>query len=156
MLGALAASAVGDVALAGRGRGAFAAGLAAFAAAHATFSAAFVTLAAQPVASLLPAVVGAAGAVPAWRALRSRWTVPERLSRAVGGYLGLVLVMASLATVAATRGGPGLAIGALLVAGSDLAVARDRFGRSSFANKAVGLPTYYAGQTLLALQVLTG
>jgi uncharacterized membrane protein YhhN len=100
-------------------------------------------------------VVGAVLAVPAWRALRSRWAVPPRLRGAVAGYLALVAVMAGLAVVAAlARGAWPLALGALLVGGSDLAVARERFGRSGFANKLVGLPSYYAGQTLLALQVL--
>lgn len=157
MLVALAASAVGDVVLAGRGTAAFVAGLGAFTAAHATFAAAFVALTAQPVASLLAGGVAAVGAVPAWRTVRSRWTVPTRLRTAVAGYLGLVLVMIGLAVVAAgTNGRWGLAVGAVLVGGSDLAVARERFGRASFANKLVGLPTYYAGQVLWALQVLGG
>jgi uncharacterized membrane protein YhhN len=99
-------------------------------------------------------VAGAALAVPAWRALRSRWSVPTRLRGAVAGYLGLVAAMVGLAAVAAlARGAWPLALGALLVGGSDLAVARERFGRSGFANKLLGLPSYYAGQTLLALQV---
>jgi uncharacterized membrane protein YhhN len=33
---------------------------------------------------------------------------------------------------------------------SDLAVARDRFVAPSFANRSWGLPSYYAGQLLLA------
>jgi uncharacterized membrane protein YhhN len=157
MSAALVASAIGDVVLAGRGRIAFIAGLGAFTLAHATFAAAFTVLAGRPEASLLAAGIGAAGAVPAWRALRRRWTVPARLRPAVAGYLALVLAMVGVAVVAAvTSGRPSLAVGALLVGGSDLAVARERFGRASFANKAVGLPTYYAGQVLLALQVLFG
>jgi uncharacterized membrane protein YhhN len=43
-----------------------------------------------------------------------------------------------------------LGLGALLVAGSDIAVARERFVAPGFANKLVGLPTYYLGQILIA------
>jgi uncharacterized membrane protein YhhN len=157
MLVALVASAVGDVVLAGRGKTAFVGGLGAFTAAHATFAAAFAALAAQPVASLLAGGIAALGAVPAWRAVRFHWTVPPRLRAAVAGYLGLVLVMIALAVVVAgAHGRWALAAGAVLVGGSDLAVARERFGRASFANKLVGLPTYYAGQALLALVVAWG
>ena len=35
----------------------------------------------------------------------------------------------------------------------DLAVARHRFVKASFINRAAGLPTYYAAQMLLALTV---
>jgi uncharacterized membrane protein YhhN len=157
MLVALAISAVGDVILAGRDRVTFALGLLAFTVAHAAFAVAFTLR-----ADALPASLGAAGlaalaAVPAWRALRSRWSVPRALRGPVAGYLGLVLAMAGLALVAAaTRGSWPLAVGAVLVGGSDLAVARERFGRASFANKLLGLPAYYAGQVLLALQVASG
>ena len=43
------------------------------------------------------------------------------------------------------------AAGAVLFYLSDLAVARQRFVHPSFANRVLGLPTYYAGQLLLAL-----
>jgi uncharacterized membrane protein YhhN len=59
----------------------------------------------------------------------------------------------ALATGAAQRA-PALVVGALLVAGSDLAVARERFATKGFVNKAVGLPTYYLGQTLVALALV--
>jgi uncharacterized membrane protein YhhN len=44
-------------------------------------------------------------------------------------------------------------IGALSFYFSDLFVARDRFLRSEFANRLIGLPLYYAGQFLLAFSV---
>lgn len=46
-----------------------------------------------------------------------------------------------------------LACGILLVAGSDIAVGRERFGEPLFACKLLGLPTYYAGQTLIVLSL---
>lgn len=157
MLVALAVSAVGDVVLASRGRAAFVLGLLAFTVAHATFATAFTLRAEALPASLGAAGLGAVAAVPVWRALRSRWSVPQRLRGPVAGYLTLVLVMAGLALVAAATRGPWvLAVSAVLVGGSDLAVARERFERASFANKALGLPAYYAGQTLLALQLASG
>jgi hypothetical protein len=36
---------------------------------------------------------------------------------------------------------------------SDLFVARDRFLKSEFANRLIGLPMYYVGQFLLAFSV---
>ncbi|MDA0700641.1 MAG: lysoplasmalogenase family protein, partial [bacterium] len=66
--------------------------------------------------------------------------------------LGTMVVLA-LATGSA-RPAPALVLGALLVVGSDLAVARERFVTAGFVNKAVGLPTYYLGQTLVALALV--
>jgi uncharacterized membrane protein YhhN len=48
------------------------------------------------------------------------------------------------------------AAGALLFYLSDLAVARHRFIHKSFINRALGLPTYYLGQFLLALTIGAG
>lgn len=45
------------------------------------------------------------------------------------------------------------ALGSLLFYLSDLAVARNRFIRPDFVNRAVGLPLYYAGQFLLVLTI---
>ncbi len=45
------------------------------------------------------------------------------------------------------------AAGAILFYLSDLAVARHRFVRPSFVNRAIGLPAYYVGQLLLALTI---
>lgn len=45
------------------------------------------------------------------------------------------------------------ATGALLFYLSDLAVARHRFVRPEFVNRAVGLPLYYVGQLLIALTI---
>ena len=154
---ALAASALGDVSLAGRGRAAFATGLAAFTAAHLAYAVAFGLRIDALGAVLAGAAVGLLAARPGWRALASRLSVPTSLRGPVAGYLTTVTVMLGLAlVVGAVRGAWPLALGAVLVGGSDVAVARERFGRPGFANKLVGLPTYYAGQLLIALQVAGG
>jgi YhhN family len=44
-------------------------------------------------------------------------------------------------------------IGAISFYLSDLFVARDRFVQTAFLNRLPGLPTYYAGQFLLAFSV---
>ena len=44
-------------------------------------------------------------------------------------------------------------IGAMSFYFSDLFVARDRFLKSDFSNRLIGLPTYYLGQFLLAFSV---
>jgi uncharacterized membrane protein YhhN len=48
------------------------------------------------------------------------------------------------------------AVGAVLFYLSDLAVARHRFVRESFLNRAIGLPVYFSGQILLAMTVGAG
>jgi uncharacterized membrane protein YhhN len=65
-----------------------------------------------------------------------------------------MLVCAFAATLPAGR--PlALWVGALLFYVSDLAVARNRFVAPGFANRAWGLPAYYAGQMLLASTLMT-
>jgi uncharacterized membrane protein YhhN len=154
---ALAASALGDVSLAGRGRAAFRTGLAAFTVAHLAYAAAFALRVDALEAVLAGAALGLIAARPSWRALTAHLSVPSSLRRAVAGYLAIVAVMLGLALAAGVfRGAWPLALGAVLVGGSDVAVARERFGRASFSNKRVGLPTYYAGQLLIALQIAAG
>jgi uncharacterized membrane protein YhhN len=46
-----------------------------------------------------------------------------------------------------------VALGAFLFYISDLAVARHRFVKTEFVNRALGLPAYYAGQILIALSI---
>jgi uncharacterized membrane protein YhhN len=41
-------------------------------------------------------------------------------------------------------------VGALAFTASDISVARDRFARHEFLNRAWGLPLYYAAQLLIA------
>lgn len=152
-LAALALSAGGDVALAVRSRRGFLGGLALFLAAHATFAVAFAVRGVAALA-LIAAGVGLSLALAlGWRAWRAR--LPEAMRAPVAAYA--VVLGAMVATVLATGAAhpaPVLVVGALLVAGSDLAVARERFATRGFVNKAIGLPAYYLGQTFVALALV--
>lgn len=152
---AILLSAVGDVALAARGKRAFLAGLAAFASAHALYTVAF-ALHGPRVATWAWTGVGAALLVgSAWLALRRR--VPAGLRALVAVYAAILGAMTATGAAAGiTHGSAGLAVGAVLVAGSDMAVGRERFATRSFTNKLVGLPSYYLGQVLLALALGAG
>ena len=129
---------------------AFRAGVLAFGAGHGAFAAAFLS---QP---LDMAWLAGSGAVLAatlfavWRWLRP--TLPGDMRIAVSGYLVVIGVMSALACAFAGAGGPfTAALGALTFTASDVSVARDRFVRHEFFNRAWGLPLYYCAQLLLAL-----
>lgn len=131
---------------------AFQAGLASFLLAHITFAAAF--LYPPP---YLPALIGAAVLLlPAgWRALRwLRPHLPMALVRPVYAYVAAISVMVVTALGMAVGHGTWLvALGALLFAISDLAVARQQFMGTGFADALWGLPLYYTAALLLATSV---
>ena len=88
----------------------------------------------------------------AWRVYR--WLVPgvpRQLKPAVGAYCVVITTMVAIAvgTTVAT-GDARVAIGAVMFFVSDLSVARDKFVAPGFANRAWGLPLYYAAQLVLA------
>jgi uncharacterized membrane protein YhhN len=59
--------------------------------------------------------------------------------------------MSTLACGVTAAGGPwAVAAGALAFTASDVSVARDRFVRPQFLNRAWGLPLYYVAQLLIA------
>lgn len=135
-------------------RRSFRLGLLTFLAGHAAYIVAFNT--AQPwshwsLAVLLPVAVAAAAAT------RWLWPHTKAMRGAVLAYIIIISVMAwggvtlSLSGVLPITAG----VGATLFFLSDLAVARHRFVKASFLNRAVGLPAYYAGQMLLAFTVGT-
>jgi len=130
----------------------FTAGLLAFLLGHLAYVGAFST-ALPPSAWPLPilAVVGAAGAA----AVRWLWPHLGRRRAPVLAYIAAISLMAwgGLATAAAGALAVRAAIGAVLFYLSDLAVARQRFVRPAFINRALGLPMYYLGQLLLALSI---
>jgi uncharacterized membrane protein YhhN len=64
--------------------------------------------------------------------------------------IGYVVVIVAMVIGALAIGRGRLVVGALLFFASDLAVARDKFIAKTFANKAWGLPAYYAGQLAIA------
>ena len=142
----LAAGVVGDTALLGRGRTPFTLGLVAFLIGHGLYVVAAVRRA--PDASwlspwdLAPLAVGVV-------ALARLWPHLGGLRVPVAFYVATIVAM-MVGAIGIAREAPLFTVGASLFFASDLAVARERFVTQSFANKAWGLPAYYAGQLLIA------
>ncbi len=88
-----------------------------------------------------------------------RWLWPHtgRMKGPVTTYVAVITVLmwGGIAVSAAHTLPITAAMGAILFALSDLAVARNRFVVESFLNRAIGLPLYYTGQLLLAWTVGT-
>jgi len=146
---ALLLSASGDVALTVRTARGFLLGLLCFAFAHGTYALAFARRGVALGTLALTAALAALAAWGAWRAFGGR--VPRRMRVPVALYLAVLAAMlAAGGATAILHRSWRLGIGALLVAGSDVAVARERFVAPGFANKLIGLPTYYLGQILIA------
>ncbi|WP_158636378.1 lysoplasmalogenase [Aerolutibacter ruishenii] len=148
---ALALSWLGDVLLLARRSAVFLAGLGAFLLAHVVFAWAFAGWPLHGGGLLAGAVLMAGvGAV----VLRLFWPRLKPLYRvAVPAYVMAIGVMCTLAIGAGAGAGSGawwLPAAALAFAASDIAVARERFIGHAFANKAWGLPLYYAAQLVLA------
>ena len=145
----LVLSLVGDALLLSERTAAFLAGLGAFLLAHAAYSVAFAWAGVS-----LPALAGAAVAAVALGAGVLRWLGPglgPSYRGPVVAYVAVILIMVSLAVGHAAHSGRwGVAVGALVFAASDLAVARQKFVRAAFVNKAWGLPAYYVAQWMLA------
>jgi uncharacterized membrane protein YhhN len=130
----------------------FSAGLTAFLLGHLAYLGAFrsaLPLSSWPIAALAP-VLAASGLAAAWL-----WKRLGRRRVPVLAYVVAISLMAwgGLATAAAGALPIRAAIGAVLFYLSDLAVARQRFVRPAFINRALGLPVYYLGQLLLALSI---
>jgi uncharacterized membrane protein YhhN len=154
VLTALVLGAAGDVCLIPPGRAWFLAGLSAFLASHLAYLAAFATradpLAADPAATLAILAMGSALVWYLWPHLGA-------LRVPVLAYALAITAMLVAATAVFDASGLDTAFrwcvlgGATLFYLSDVSVARDRFvPRTGFANRAVGLPLYYAAQFLLA------
>jgi uncharacterized membrane protein YhhN len=146
----LALCMLGDLLLIPRERSAvFRAGIFAFLAGHVAYSAAFVT---RPLAAAGLVPGGLLLAALIWGVLRwLRPSLPGDMVNAVRVYMVVIGVMSALACGVTAAGGPAaVAVGALTFTASDVLVARNRFMRREFVNRAVGLPLYYGGQLLLA------
>jgi len=132
----------GDLLLIPRNRPAvFRAGVLAFLLGHLAYAAGFIT---QPLAWHGLAIGAALLALVIFVVLR--WlgpSLPADMVWPVRAYLFVIAVMSVLACGVT-------AAGALAFTASDVSVARDRFLRHEFANRAWGLPLYYAAQLLLA------
>lgn len=143
----------GDVALLSSAKRWFLVGLSLFLAGHIAYVVAFATMA-TPKTWLTPMAVVPMVALSA--ALWWLWRYLGSYRPAVIAYIVTITVMliAALAVMISgelSRGRGALILtGAVLFAVSDLAVARDKFIASGFENRAWGLPTYYAGQLLIA------
>jgi len=127
-------------------------GLVSFLAAHVAYVAGFHTVTpvhAWPFALAVPFVAASV--------IVARWLWPHlgAMKAPVAAYMAVITVMVwgAASVFAAGRIGWQAAAGALLFYLSDVSVARDRFVRRAFVNRAWGLPAYYAGQVLLALSM---
>ncbi len=153
---ALAFSVVGDVLLLWTDKRVFLAGLVAFLLGHVAYVGAFASLGLAPVGAIGAAVLLGPIAWALWR-----WLGPHtgRLRPAVLAYLAVIgaMICASFGAYAASPSLARLAMAAAAVvfAASDVAVARQRFVKPGFENRAVGLPLYYAAQLVLAAAVTT-
>ncbi|GAB4510185.1 MAG: hypothetical protein Tsb0020_27180 [Haliangiales bacterium] len=146
MMVALVLSAVGDVALIGKSKPAFLAGLSAFLLAHLAYAWVSVTLDPAPLWSGLAAVPVLAVAGGVWRWLRGH---VGRLAVPVLAYIAAITAMVVLAAGVGAHGEPAHALlvaSAVLFFVSDIFVARQRFVAPGFINRALGLPLYFAAQ----------
>ena len=151
-LAALAFSAVGDVALAVRAKTGFLVGLGSFALAHVVYTVAFAVRGFDGVTIVPTAIAAALVGGGTWLAFGRR--ASGSLRGLVAVYVVILSTMLAVGAASAiTHRAWWLALGVVLVALSDVAVARERFGTPGFVNKVVGLPTYYLGQLLIALNV---
>jgi uncharacterized membrane protein YhhN len=150
LLAGLAVCAVGDVLL--LFKRAFDIGLLAFLSGHVFYIAGFgaaVPVGSWSLTALLPVVV-AAMVAGVWL-----WPHLGRRRPTVTAYVAVISIMVwGGASVSWNHALPWTAAaGALLFYLSDLAVARHRFVRPDFVNRALGLPLYYAGQFLISLAI---
>lgn len=149
LLLALVLSWLGDVLLLAQRSAVFLAGLGAFLLAHGVYAWAFAGGPLHGGALLAGAAVMLVASVLVLHAFWPRMNPFYRM--AVSTYVVAIGVMCTLAFgVGAGSGAWWLPVAALAFAASDIAVARDRFIGHAFANKAWGLPLYYAAQLVLA------
>lgn len=154
MLPGFALCLCGDVLLASPRRLFFTLGLGAFLLGHVAYAAAFISIAEAP--GLVTLAAALASAVMIAVVLRWLWPHLGRLRGPVIAYVTAISVMVcGAAAVAASaqwlvEGRALVLAGALAFYVSDLFVARHRFVKPAFVNRAAGLPLYYVGQYLLA------
>lgn len=150
LLVGLVLAALGDVALALHGDRSFLVGLVLFLLGHVAYLVAFallVPITSWPaLTSVLPITATTAAYV---------WLAPRLGSMRVPvlAYMVAITVMVIGALAVSRAGAPHasrLLAGAVLFYLSDLSVARDRFVKREFVNRAWGLPAYYAAQILIA------
>ncbi len=156
VLAGLVCGLLGDVCLALKGDNTFKAGLGVFLLGHVLYVAAFTGLTLPPdwLTFAHPLIVAVSLGIFLWlRPHLGAMTIP------VGLYVLVISLMVAAAWVAFlnpdlnSKGALALLVGALCFYASDLFVARERFVKSQFANRLLGLPLYYLGQFLIAFSV---
>lgn len=127
----------------------FRVGVFAFLLGHVAYGAAFLTQALAPLGLVAGGILLAVVLVGVLRWLGR--SLPPDMVVPVRAYMVVIGAMATLACGVTAAGGPWqVAAGALAFTVSDIAVARDRFVRREFVNRAWGLPLYYGAQLLIA------
>lgn len=144
---------LGDLLLIPQGRPAvFRAGIFAFLSGHLAYAVGFLG---QPLDATWLAGAAALLALVFWRIWK--WLAPhveDGMRLPVIAYFAVIGIMTALACGVTGAGGPAsVALGAVAFTASDVSVARDRFVRHDFFNRAWGLPLYYGAQLLLAASV---
>jgi uncharacterized membrane protein YhhN len=146
----LVLAAGGDVALAVPGKRAFLVGLVLFLLGHVAYVVACASVTSVASWPSLYAGIPVVATALSYRMLASRL---GSMRGPVIAYMLTITVMV-IGAIAVTRSGHfrgnTLLPGAVLFYLSDLSVARDRFVKHAFVNRAWGLPAYYAGQVLMA------
>ncbi len=155
LLAGLVLSAFGDVLLIPRSNPLFAAGLAAFGSAHLAYAYGFALGGIR--FGYEAAIAGGLTLAAGLFFLRPMRGAMGALSAPVAIYILVISAMVTLSVAHFMAAGADaalrLAIGAAAFAASDIAVARDQFGKRDFLNKAWGLPLYYGAQCLIATAV---
>jgi uncharacterized membrane protein YhhN len=139
----------GDVLLIPKTKGAFLAGLVSFLLGHVAYAVAFVLRGIDARATAL-----AAGALAVLAVGVGRWLLPHVEPKMKAPVVAYTIVITSMVALAVgtfvARADPLLLAGAIGFYASDLAVARERFVKKTFWNRAWGLPLYFYAQMLLA------
>ncbi|MDO8519914.1 MAG: lysoplasmalogenase [Deltaproteobacteria bacterium] len=151
VLAALVLSFLGDLFLLSNGAGFFKGGIAAFLLAHLAYVAAFISLGIdfRMAGPFLLLMLGMGVFVLRWV-----WPhVTKEFKIPVGAYVLVITAMVILAAGASPNGSPLILFAAIFFYFSDISVARDRFVKESFVNRAWGLPLYYLAQVLFALSI---
>jgi len=153
ILAGLVFGALGDVLLIPRGTGrVFLGGMLSFALGHLFYAIGFLSLP-QSAPGLAIAVL----TMSAFSAVVLRWLLPHVEPSFKGPVMAYVLIISGMVVTAvgASTGGAHvlIAVAAIGFAGSDLAVARHRFVRPGFINRAWGLPLYFLSQFGIAATI---
>ncbi|MEO8000691.1 MAG: lysoplasmalogenase [Arenimonas sp.] len=152
IVAALVLSWIGDMLLLSQKSKFFLSGIAAFLFAHVVFA---ISFASRPLDFFGLVIALIAMSIFGWLTLRWLWPYLSGFYKfAVSTYITAIALMCSLAISASIGSNYGLyALGALIFAASDISVARDRFVKRGFINRAWGLPFYYSAQLILAWTV---